>query len=127
MDIRFSCPRCDQSLSVEERGAGMLVNCPNCNEQIEIPRARMAIHFACSYCTQIISVDESKAREKVECPHCNFPVKVPAKSTDEPPLSPPPPQAPQHRSAETLTAADLANLFWEKTRSWPSTAPNFEQ
>jgi DNA-directed RNA polymerase subunit RPC12/RpoP len=38
MDISFNCPRCGQNLSVEEKGAGMLVNCPTCNEQIEIPR-----------------------------------------------------------------------------------------
>ena len=38
MDIRFDCPRCGQSLSVEEEGAGMAVNCPSCNEQIKIPR-----------------------------------------------------------------------------------------
>lgn len=36
-DIRFNCPRCGQHLSVEKRGAGTAVNCPNCNEQIEIP------------------------------------------------------------------------------------------
>jgi Protein of unknown function (DUF4236) len=36
-DIRFNCPRCGQHLSVEERGAGMTVNCPGCNAQIEIP------------------------------------------------------------------------------------------
>jgi len=36
-DIRFSCPRCGQHLSVEPRGAGSAVNCPTCNEQIEIP------------------------------------------------------------------------------------------
>jgi len=38
MDIHFNCPRCGQNLSVEERGAGMLVNCPGCKEEIEIPR-----------------------------------------------------------------------------------------
>src|SRR5206468_10859377 len=38
MDIRFNCPRCGESLSVEEKGAGMVVNCPTCNGQIEIPR-----------------------------------------------------------------------------------------
>jgi hypothetical protein len=41
-DIRFDCPRCGQSLIVEQRGAGMAVNCPNCNEQIEIPRSTAA-------------------------------------------------------------------------------------
>jgi hypothetical protein len=38
MDIRFNCPRCGQHISVEERGAGMLVNCPDCKGEIEIPR-----------------------------------------------------------------------------------------
>ena len=37
MDIRFNCPRCDENLSVEEKGAGMIVNCPSCKQQI-IPR-----------------------------------------------------------------------------------------
>jgi hypothetical protein len=36
-DIRFNCPHCGQHLTVEERGAGTLVNCPTCSEQIEIP------------------------------------------------------------------------------------------
>ena len=38
MDIRFNCPRCGQHLTVEKQGAGMLVNCPSCNERIDIPR-----------------------------------------------------------------------------------------
>jgi predicted RNA-binding Zn-ribbon protein involved in translation (DUF1610 family) len=37
-DIRFNCPRCGKHLVVEQRGAGTAVNCPSCNEQIEIPR-----------------------------------------------------------------------------------------
>src|SRR6266513_1228546 len=39
MDIRFNCPRCGQHLSVEGIGAGMLVNCPSCKEQIESPHS----------------------------------------------------------------------------------------
>jgi hypothetical protein len=38
IDISFNCPHCGQHLCVEERGAGMGVKCPGCNEQIEIPR-----------------------------------------------------------------------------------------
>jgi Bacterial PH domain len=37
MDIRFDCPCCGQSLAVETKGAGMIVNCPSCKEDIEIP------------------------------------------------------------------------------------------
>jgi DNA-directed RNA polymerase subunit M/transcription elongation factor TFIIS len=36
-DITFDCPRCGQRLAVEQRGAGISVNCPSCNKQIEIP------------------------------------------------------------------------------------------
>jgi DNA-directed RNA polymerase subunit RPC12/RpoP len=39
-DIRFNCPRCGQHLAVEQKGAGTAVNCPSCNEQIEIPGSR---------------------------------------------------------------------------------------
>jgi hypothetical protein len=39
MDIQFNCPRCNQNPSVEASGAGMLVNCPSCKEQIEVPRS----------------------------------------------------------------------------------------
>jgi len=42
MDIRFDCPRCGQNLAVEKKGARVIVDCPNCKEQIEIPRASTA-------------------------------------------------------------------------------------
>jgi len=35
MDIQFDCPLCGQNLSVEERGAGMLVNCPNQRKEMD--------------------------------------------------------------------------------------------
>jgi DNA-directed RNA polymerase subunit RPC12/RpoP len=38
MDITFNCPRCGQHLTVNDSGAGMQVNCPSCNERINIPR-----------------------------------------------------------------------------------------
>jgi hypothetical protein len=35
--ICFSCPSCKQTLEVEERGAGLIVPCPTCGEQVTIP------------------------------------------------------------------------------------------
>jgi hypothetical protein len=35
--ISFSCPSCKQTLEVEERGAGLIVPCPTCSEQLTIP------------------------------------------------------------------------------------------
>jgi len=37
MDIHFNCPRCGQKLSVEGSGVGLIVNCPVCEAEIEIP------------------------------------------------------------------------------------------
>jgi uncharacterized protein DUF4177 len=39
MDFRFDCPHCSQHLAVDETGAGMTVNCPSCNQPLEIPRS----------------------------------------------------------------------------------------
>jgi DNA-directed RNA polymerase subunit RPC12/RpoP len=39
MDVNFDCPHCKQHLAVDQAGAGMTVNCPTCNEKIEIPRS----------------------------------------------------------------------------------------
>ena len=94
MDIRFNCPRCGQHLTVDESEAGRTVNCPSCNEPIEIPgsaaqppqspppvpvtpvvkqtppsvRGRL---IKCRDCGHAIS---SKA---TSCPACGAPVKQP--------------------------------------------------
>src|SRR5438093_9183728 len=36
-DMKFMCPRCAQSLVVDDSGAGEMVNCPHCGHAIEIP------------------------------------------------------------------------------------------
>src|SRR5438034_11788546 len=35
--ITFSCPSCKQTLEVEDRGAGLIVPCPTCTQQVHIP------------------------------------------------------------------------------------------
>lgn len=37
MEIVFNCPHCDQELSVDADGAGELIKCPTCGENITIP------------------------------------------------------------------------------------------
>jgi len=37
MDIRFTCPRCRQNISIDEKGAGATVECPTCKSQISVP------------------------------------------------------------------------------------------
>jgi len=37
MDIKFTCPRCLQNISIDEKGAGATVECPSCKSQISVP------------------------------------------------------------------------------------------
>jgi len=39
MDIIFNCPKCEQELAVDSRGAGTEIDCPSCGEKIVIPQA----------------------------------------------------------------------------------------
>jgi DNA-directed RNA polymerase subunit RPC12/RpoP len=37
-DIHFECPRCAQPIDAPLELANQLIDCPNCNEKIEVPR-----------------------------------------------------------------------------------------
>ncbi len=37
MDISFSCNKCGQSLTIDEAGAGQLIDCPKCGTALEVP------------------------------------------------------------------------------------------
>lgn len=39
--INFDCPECGHNLEVDERGAGFIVKCPECQEPIQIPEMPM--------------------------------------------------------------------------------------
>ncbi|HMP72560.1 MAG TPA: hypothetical protein PKE55_04780 [Kiritimatiellia bacterium] len=36
-DILFDCPQCGKSLVIDERGAGYLITCPDCQNEIQVP------------------------------------------------------------------------------------------
>lgn len=36
-DILFECPRCGKSLGIDERGAGLVVTCPDCGQRMQVP------------------------------------------------------------------------------------------
>lgn len=38
MDIDFTCPFCDQPLTVDQQGAGTATSCPSCDRTITIPQ-----------------------------------------------------------------------------------------
>jgi DNA-directed RNA polymerase subunit RPC12/RpoP len=36
-DILFECPQCGKSLGIDERGAGLIVTCPDCGTKMQVP------------------------------------------------------------------------------------------
>lgn len=37
MDIQFNCPRCGQHLTVDDKAAGLQIECPTCKGRIPVP------------------------------------------------------------------------------------------
>jgi uncharacterized Zn finger protein len=38
VDIRFSCPACGHHIIIDEAGAGMIVECPECGADAPVPK-----------------------------------------------------------------------------------------
>lgn len=36
-DIVFECPKCAKSLAIDPRGAGLVIVCPDCQTQVQVP------------------------------------------------------------------------------------------
>lgn len=36
-DIVFNCPKCGKSLTIDSRGTGLMVPCPDCGTQVMVP------------------------------------------------------------------------------------------
>ena len=36
-DIVFDCPHCGKSLAIDARGAGLMINCPECQLDVQVP------------------------------------------------------------------------------------------
>jgi predicted RNA-binding Zn-ribbon protein involved in translation (DUF1610 family) len=36
-DIIFECPKCGKSLAIDPRGGGLMVTCPDCQTEVQVP------------------------------------------------------------------------------------------
>ncbi|MCX6997293.1 MAG: hypothetical protein NTV49_09435 [Kiritimatiellaeota bacterium] len=36
-DINFDCPLCQKNISIDARGAGLMIACPDCRQEIQVP------------------------------------------------------------------------------------------
>jgi len=76
-DIEFNCLSCNQSLSVDESGAGMEVQCPGCGQSVTVPQAsqptqkpRLALKKSCPSCGNAVQYDD------VICVNCGTNLKT---------------------------------------------------
>jgi DNA-directed RNA polymerase subunit RPC12/RpoP len=79
MDITFNCDKCGQSLTIDEAGAGQLVDCPKCGTSLLVPDKPIRVETTspptlatgsadskqCPFCAETIR------RQAVVCPHCH--------------------------------------------------------
>lgn len=60
-DFKFNCPHCSQSLEASDDLSGQLIDCPSCDNPIEVPFARQARQQVAA---------EAKATQTKTCPYC---------------------------------------------------------
>ena len=75
MDITFNCDRCGQQLTIDETGAGQLVDCPKCSNNLLVPDLKQPTY------EDSVTIPKSRAKPVlsvrmgiVTCPSCKNPI-----------------------------------------------------
>jgi phage FluMu protein Com len=74
-DIFFKCRVCGKYLVVDDEGAGLTVDCPDCRASISIPDL-LLVH-ECPHCKQIVKAACEMTGELVLCRSCQTEVRLP--------------------------------------------------
>jgi len=80
-DILFTCPKCSKNLTIDDKGAGRAVKCPDCGYIIVVPRPE--IFFDCPACNCNLSAPHSPLDSVRDCPNCHEQLNVPASVSEE--------------------------------------------
>lgn len=101
--IRFACPGCQATFTVEDSKAGKTGNCPKCQTQFIIPQPEVGAASSppaatnepleidpCPKCQTRLSVAASDIGSDVECPYCKTVFKA-TRAGSRPPAPPPAP------------------------------------
>jgi len=74
-DIFFKCAACGKYLVVDDTGAGLAIDCPDCNNPITIPE--LLIVQECPRCRLVVEASPEMRGEVVQCPSCQSGVRLP--------------------------------------------------
>lgn len=74
-DIFFKCEACGNPLIVDDTGAGLSIDCPDCRQPIAIPKV-LLIH-ECPHCKQKVKASAEMKGEPVKCSSCNEEFTIP--------------------------------------------------
>lgn len=77
-DIVFKCRSCGKHLVVDEAGAGVKIDCPDCKTPLTIPTAGSPA--CCWSCGYVLAVALSLADEELNCPNCKIALPAIVKS-----------------------------------------------
>ncbi len=102
-DIIFDCPHCGRSLGISERGAGLMVTCPDCQRDVQVPGMPLAARVADSE-----EVEEVAAEVLAADPHMRVEALTEALASS---------QAKVQRLVESLEEIRERRRYLEKLRS----------
>ena len=75
--IKFTCPNCNQAISVDDAQAGSRGRCPKCRTVVVVPGHSTVIEFVCKNCWHKIKVQDRYAGKRGKCPKCGNALVVP--------------------------------------------------
>jgi len=68
-DILFICHKCSKNLTIDDKGSGRTIKCPDCQNPIIVPRP--TIFLRCSSCNSELSAPNELKGNIRNCPSCN--------------------------------------------------------
>ena len=132
--LKFTCPRCNQTVTATDAQSGTRTQCPHCQQTIKVPGTPSSttssgredhgqalsspgaqtgeLTLICTHCQTLLQAHLNQVGQSITCSECLESILVEAPSKPAPPLRPPvqitgDQQAPQSRASEaTLGGAD---------------------
>ena len=80
-DIFFNCSSCGKHLVVDDSGAGLSINCPDCNAPVSLPK--LTLVYSCPHCTEKLKYTSSMKGQQVHCSKCGGDIQFPGTAAND--------------------------------------------